>query len=628
MGEMKQFQTESKKLLDMMINSVYTHKEIFLREIISNASDAIDKRHFKSLTDQNFALKEGNFEIFIETDKKNGTLTVRDNGIGMSKDDLETNLGIIAKSGSFDFKNDEEAKKNTDIIGQFGVGFYSAFMVADNIVVKSKKVGESEAYSWSSSGTDGYSIEKIEKPEVGTEVILHLRKDTDDEKYSDYLEEYTIESLVHKYSNYIKYPIKMEVTRSKPKEGEKDKYEDVKEITTLNSMVPLWQKATKDIKEEEYENFYKEKFYDYEKPVKVIHFTSEGVPAFKAMLFIPAKAPYDYYTKTFERGLELYSNGVLIMDKCKDLLPEYLGFVRGVVDSPDLSLNISREMLQHNRQLKVIANAIEKRVKSELVKLQTDKREDYEKFFKAFGLQLKYAVYTSYGMNNDNLKDLLMFTTSKDEKMTTLKEYVGRMQKDQKPIYYAAGGSIDAVKMLPQTEAVIAKGFEVLYFIEEVDEFSIKMLREYDKHEFMNVCDKSLDIDSKEDKEKLKTENESSVSMFDLMKEALDKKVDEVRFSTALKDHPVCLSSEGGVSLEMEKVLNSMPNKQEEVKAKTILEINMNHELAKKLKSLYESDKEKLKTYTKILYAQARLIGGLKIDNPSELSDMVCGLMV
>lgn len=628
MGEMKQFQTESKKLLDMMINSVYTHKEIFLREIISNASDAIDKRHFKSLTDQNFALKEGNFEIFIETDKKNGTLTVRDNGIGMSKDDLETNLGIIAKSGSFDFKNDEEAKKNTDIIGQFGVGFYSAFMVADNIVVKSKKVGENEAYSWTSSGTDGYSIEKIEKPEAGTEVILHLRKDTDDEKYSDYLEEYTIESLVHKYSNYIKYPIKMEVTRSKPKEGEKDKYEDVKEITTLNSMVPLWQKATKDIKEEEYDNFYKEKFYDYEKPVKVIHFTSEGVPAFKAMLFIPAKAPYDYYTKTFERGLELYSNGVLIMDKCKDLLPEYLGFVRGVVDSPDLSLNISREMLQHNRQLKVIANAIEKRVKSELVKLQIDNREDYEKFFKAFGLQLKYAVYTSYGMNNDNLKDLLMFTSSKDEKMTTLKEYVGRMQKDQKPIYYAAGGSIDAVKMLPQTEAVIAKGFEVLYFTEEVDEFSIKMLREYDKHEFMNVCDKSLDIDSKEDKEKLKTENESSVSMFDLMKEALDKKVDEVRFSTALKDHPVCLSSEGGVSLEMEKVLNSMPNKQEEVKAKTILEINMNHELAKKLKALYESDKEKLKTYTKILYAQARLIGGLKIDNPSELSDMVCGLMV
>lgn len=628
MGEMKQFQTESKKLLDMMINSVYTHKEIFLREIISNASDAIDKRHFKSLTDQNFALKEGNFEIFIEKDKKNGTLTIRDNGIGMSKEDLETNLGIIAKSGSFDFKNDEEAKKNTDIIGQFGVGFYSAFMVADNIVVKSKKVGESEAYSWSSSGTDGYSIEKIEKPEEGTEVILHLRKDTDDEKYSDYLEEYTIESLVHKYSNYIKYPIKMEVTRSKPKEGEKDKYEDVKEITILNSMVPLWQKSAKDIKDEEYENFYKEKFYDYEKPVKVIHFTSEGVPAFKAMLFIPAKAPYDYYTKTFERGLELYSNGVLIMDKCKDLLPEYLGFVRGVVDSPDLSLNISREMLQHNRQLKVIANAIEKRVKSELVKLQTDNREDYEKFFKAFGLQLKYAIYTSYGMNNDNLKDLLMFTSSKDEKMTTLKEYVGRIQKDQKPIYYAAGGSIDAVKMLPQTEAVISKGFEVLYFTEEVDEFSIKMLREYDKHEFMNVCDKSLDIDSKEDKEKLKTENESSVSMFDLMKEALDKKVDEVRFSTALKDHPVCLSSEGGVSLEMEKVLNSMPNKQEEVKAKTILEINMNHELAKKLKLLYDSDKEKLKTYTKILYAQARLIGGLKIDNPSELSDMVCGLMV
>lgn len=628
MGEMKQFQTESKKLLDMMINSVYMHKEIFLREIISNASDAIDKRHFKSLTDQNFALKEGNFEIFIETDKKNGTLTIRDNGIGMSKDELENNLGIIAKSGSFDFKNDEEAKKNTDIIGQFGVGFYSAFMVADNIVVKSKKATENEAYSWTSSGTDGYTIEKIDKPEVGTEIILHLRKDTDDEKYSDYLEEYTIESLVHKYSNYIKYPIKMEVTRSKPKEGEKDKYEDVKEITTLNSMVPLWQKSSKEIKDEEYENFYKEKFYDFEKPVKVIHFTSEGVPSFKAMLFIPAKAPYDYYTKTFERGLELYSNGVLIMDKCKDLLPEYLGFVRGVVDSPDLSLNISREMLQHNRQLKVIATAIEKRVKSELVKLQTDKREDYEKFFKAFGLQLKYAVYTSYGMNNDNLKDLLMFTSSKDEKMATLKEYVGRMQKDQKPIYYAAGGSIDAVKMLPQTEAVIAKGFEVLYFTEEVDEFAIKMLREYDKHEFMNVCDKSLDIDSKEDKEKLKTENESSVSMFDLMKEALDKKVDEVRFSTALKDHPVCLSSEGGVSLEMEKVLNAMPNKQEEVKAKTILEINMNHEIAKKLKSLYETDKEKLKTYTKILYAQARLIGGLKIDNPSELSDMVCGLMV
>lgn len=625
--EKKQFQTESKKLLDMMINSVYTHKEIFLREIISNASDAIDKRHFLSLTDQKYSLKDGSFEIFISVDKDKRTITISDNGIGMDKDELENNLGTIAKSGSFDFKQDDEAKGKTDIIGQFGVGFYSAFMVADSIIVNTKKVDSDKAYTWQSSGVDGFTIDETKKDDIGTEIILHLRADNDDEKYSEYLEEFRIRNLISKYSNYIKYPIKMEVTKSRLKEGSKDEYEDYKEVEVLNSMTPLWNKSSKDIKKEEYSSFYKEKFYDFEDPLHTIHFSSDGMPSFKALMFIPSRAPFDYYSKTFEKGLELYSNGVLIMDKCADLLPDYFSFVKGVVDSPDLSLNISREMLQHNKQLKVIAGGLEKKIKNELTKLLEGDRTSYEKFYDAFGLQLKYGIYSSYGMNNETLKDLIMFVSSYEEKKVTLKEYVSRMKSDQKQIYYASGSSIDAVKMLPQAEAVKEKGFEVLYLTAEIDEFSIKALREYDGHEFLNVTDKSLDIDSKEDKEKLKEENEKSATIFDFMKKELGDKVDSVRFSSVLKNHPVCLSTEGNVSLEMENVLNSMPGGDNDVKAKAILEINLNHPIASKIKSLYETDKDKLAKYTKILYSQARLIGGMKIDNPSELSDLVCSLM-
>ena len=625
--EKKQFQTESKKLLDMMINSVYTHKEIFLREIISNASDAIDKRHFLSLTDQKYSLKNGSFEIFISVDKDKRTITISDNGIGMDKDELENNLGTIAKSGSFDFKQDDEAKGKTDIIGQFGVGFYSAFMVADSIIVNTKKVDSDKAYTWQSSGVDGFTIDETNKDDIGTQIILHLRADNDDEKYSEYLEEFRIRNLISKYSNYIKYPIKMEVTKSRLKEGSKDEYEDYKEVEVLNSMTPLWNKSPKDIKKEEYSSFYKEKFYDFEDPLHTIHFSSDGMPSFKALMFIPSRAPFDYYSKTFEKGLELYSNGVLIMDKCADLLPDYFSFVKGVVDSPDLSLNISREMLQHNKQLKVIAGGLEKKIKNELAKLLESDRTSYEKFYDAFGLQLKYGIYSSYGMNNETLKDLIMFISSYEEKKVTLKEYVSRMKSDQKQIYYASGSSIDAVKMLPQAEAVKEKGFEVLYLTAEIDEFSIKALREYEGHEFLNVTDKSLDIDSKEDKEKLKEENEKSATVFDFMKKELGDKVDSIRFSSVLKNHPVCLSTEGNVSLEMENVLSSMPGGDNDVKAKAILEINLNHPIASKIKSLYETDKDKLAKYTKILYSQARLIGGMKIDNPSELSDLVCGLM-
>ena len=625
--EKKQFQTESKKLLDMMINSVYTHKEIFLREIISNASDAIDKRHFLSLTDQKYSLKSGSFEIFIAVDKDKRTITISDNGIGMDKEELENNLGTIAKSGSFDFKQDDEAKGKTDIIGQFGVGFYSAFMVADSITVNTKKVDSDKAYTWQSSGVDGFTIDETTKADIGTEIILHLRADSDDEKYSEYLEEFRIRNLVSKYSNYIKYPIKMEVSKSRLKEGSKDEYEDYKEVDVLNSMTPLWNKNPKDIKKDEYSSFYKEKFYDFEDPLHTIHFSSDGMPSFKALMFIPSRAPFDYYSKTFEKGLELYSNGVLIMDKCADLLPDYFSFVKGVVDSPDLSLNISREMLQHNKQLKVIAGGLEKKIKNELTKLLESDRASYEKFYDAFGLQLKYGIYSTYGMNSETLKDLIMFTSSFEEKKVTLKEYVSRMKSDQKQIYYASGSSIDAVKMLPQAEAVKEKGFEVLYLTAEIDEFSIKALREYDGHEFLNVTDKSLDIDSKEDKEKLKEENEKSATIFDFMKKELGDKVDSVRFSSVLKNHPVCLSTEGSVSLEMENVLSSMPGNDNDVKAKAILEINLNHPIASKIKTLYETDKDKLAKYTKILYSQARLIGGMKIDNPSELSDLVCSLM-
>lgn len=624
----KEFKTESKKLLDMMINSVYTHKEIFLRELISNASDALDKRHFKALDDPEASAAGSEYEINIIPDKDKRTLTITDNGCGMTKDELENNLGTIAKSGSYDFKQDAVAKEKTEIIGQFGVGFYSAFMVADLITVVSRSCGCEEAWQWQSAGVDGYSVEPAEKSSCGTEVILHLREDTEDERYSEYLEEYRIRELIRKYSDYIRYPIRMDVQESVLKEGSEDEYETVIKTATLNSMVPLWRRSRSEVTEDEYNKFYREKFYDYEAPAKVVHFTVDGTVAFDALLFIPSHAPYDYYSKNYEKGLQLYSGGVLIMDKCSDLLPDYFGFVKGVIDSDNLALNISRETLQHDRQLKGIAKAVEKRIKNELAKMLESDREKYEKFFSSLGLQLKFGLYSDYGMHKDVLQDLVLFTSSNEKKLTTLKEYVGRMKEDQKSIYYACGSSIDAAAMLPQSEAVVDKGFEVLYLKDDVDEFALKTLGEYDGKQFVNVCDQSLDISSEEEKASLKTENDTNSEMLTFMKDTLSGAVTAVKFSGSLKDHPVCLSSDGGISLEMEKVLNAMPDANGNIKAETVLEINISHPLAESLKKLYFTDKDKLAKYTKILYSQARLIGGMAIDNPTELSNLVCELMM
>ncbi len=624
----KEFKTESKKLLDMMINSVYTHKEIFLRELISNASDALDKRHFRALNDSSASLESGEYEIWIIPDKERKTLTITDNGCGMAHDELEKNLGTIARSGSYDFKQSEDVKDKTDIIGQFGVGFYSAFMVSDLITVKSKACGSAEAWQWQSAGVDGYTVKPCDKADAGTEIILHLRDDNDDEKYSEYLDEYRIRELVRKYSDYIRYPIKMEVEESKLKEGSKDEYETVKTVATLNSMIPLWKRSASEITEEEYNKFYREKFYDYEAPSKVLHFSVDGTAAFDALLFIPSHAPFDYYSKNYEKGLQLYSSGVLIMDKCSDLLPDYFSFVHGVIDSANLALNISRETLQHDRQLQVIAKAVEKRIKNELAKMLENDREKYEKFYSSLGLQLKFGLYSDYGMHKDVLKDLVMFTSSNEKKLVTLKEYVGRMREEQKSIYYACGSSIEACAMLPQTETVVDKGYEVLYLKDDVDEFALKALNEYEGKSFVNVSDQSLDISTEEEKQSLKAENESSEAMLGFMKDSLSGSVSAVKFTNTLKDHPVCLSSEGGISLEMEKVLNTMPDNDGSIKAQTVLEINLNHPIAQSLKQLYESDKDKLAKYSKILYAQARLIGGMEIQNPTELSNMICDLMV
>ena len=625
----KQFKTESQKLLDMMINSIYTHKEIFLRELISNASDAIDKRYFRSLTDTSVGLDKDAYEIRLAADKDARTLTITDNGIGMTADELENNLGTIAKSGSFDFKKNNTDAADVDIIGQFGVGFYSAFMVADNIRVTSLTVGADKAWVWESSGVDGYTIKEADKAEAGTEIVLHIKPDTDDEKYGDFLEEYRLRSLIKKYSDYIRYPIRMKVSHEKLKEGSDKDYETVIEDETLNSMVPLWKKDASAVTEEEYKNFYTEKFFDYEAPLKVITQKSEGTATYTALLFIPSHAPYNYYTKDYEKGLELYSSGVMIMEKCADLLPDYFGFVKGLVDSSDLSLNISRETLQHDRQLKVMAKAIEKKIKSELLKMLESDRASYEKFFKAFGLQLKYGLYSDYGMHKDVLSDLVMFTSSKEGKLVTLKEYTDGMPADQKAIYYAPGETKERIEMLPQVEAVKAKGYEVLYLTDDVDEFALRMLGKYADKEFRNVTTDALDIASDEEKAKTEEENKNSEGLLSLMKEALGNEVSAVRFTGALKNHPVCLSSEGEVSVEMEKVLNKMPGADEAgVKANIVLEINRDHQVADKLKALYETDKEKVKAYAKILYAEARLIGGLSVENPTEFADLVSDLMV
>lgn len=627
----KQFKTESKKLLDMMVNSIYTHKEIFLRELISNASDAIDKLYFRSLTDDSVKLVHSDYEIRIAADKDARTLTVSDNGCGMSCDELENNLGTIAKSGSFDFKNDPENKngEQIDIIGQFGVGFYSAFMVADSIAVESRVYGSDEAFRWESEGADGYTVSPCEKETAGTIVTLHIKPDSDDENYSEYMDEYKIRSLVKKYSDYIRYPIRMLVSHSKLKEGSDNEYETVTEDETLNSMVPIWKKTASEVTDEEYSQFYQDKYYDYEAPLKVIRQKTEGASNFEALLFIPSHAPFDYYSKDFEKGLQLYSSSVLIMEKCKELLPDHFSFVRGLVDSSDLSLNISREMLQHDRQLKLIAKALEKKIAGELAKMRNNDREKYEKFFAAFGNQLKWGIYSSYGSNKDTLQDLLLFKSSFEGKYVTLSEYVSRMKEGQAKIYYAYGDSIEKIALLPQVEAVIGHGYEVLYLTEDIDEFTLQMLHSYSEKDFLNVCEENLDLSSDEEKEKLKAENEASEDMFKFMKESIGKDVAKVRFSGTLQKHPVSLSSEGNVSMGMEKVLSKMPGAEDQhIKAEIVLEVNVDHPLAARLKDLFASDKDKLAAYSRILYAQARLVSGMSIENPSEVSELVCGLMI
>ncbi len=623
----KQFKAESKKLLDMMINSIYTHKEIFLRELISNASDAMDKLYYHSLQ-ENLALNRSDLTINISPDKEARTLVITDNGIGMTADELETNLGTIAKSGSFDFKNDNEKKEDVDIIGQFGVGFYSAFMVSDKIEVVSKAFGSDEANKWTSKGAEGYTIEPCEKDTNGTVITLYLKENTDDDDYDQYLEEYKIREIVRKYSDYIRYPITMDCQHSHLKEGTEDEYETVTETATLNSMVPLWKKNKNEVTADEYSSFYREKFFDYEEPAKVIHTKIEGQVMFNTLLYIPRHAPFDYYTKSYEKGLQLYSNGVLIMDKCADLLPDYFSFVKGLVDSEDLSLNISREMLQHDAQLKLIAKSLEKKIHSELVKLMKDSRDTYEKVFTAFGMQLKFGLYNSYGTKNDVLSDLIMFHSSNEKKLTTLKEYVGRMKESQDTIYYACGESVAKIDLLPQVEAVKDKGFEILYFTQNVDEFAIKMLNEFDGKKFANICTDGIDLDTDEEKEELKEKNDTGKEMLDFLKETIGEEITAVRFTNKLKNHPVCLTAEGEVSLEMEKTLNAMPANEEKVKANIVLEINANHPIADKLGDLYGTDKDKAANYAKILYAQARLIEGLSVENPTELSNMICDLMV
>ena len=631
----KQFKAESKRLLEMMIHSIYTHKEIFLRELISNASDAIDKLYFKSLTDDKVGLSKDDFAIWIDIDKDARTLKITDNGIGMTEEELEANLGTIANSGSFKFKSENKLEEDNQIIGQFGVGFYSAFMVAKKVTVISKAYGSDKAFRWESEGVDGYTITEDDKESVGTVIILELLDDTDDEKYGEFLDEYRIKGLVKKYSDYSRFPVKMKMQHSRPKEqSEEDKaankpveYEDYIEVETLNSMVPLWKKSKSELKEEDYKHFYTEKFFDYNEPLKYAHVKNEGVPSYNALLYIPSKAPFDYYSKEYEKGLQLYSNGVLIMDKCADLLPDYFSFVKGLVDSEDLSLNISREMLQHDRQLKVIAKSIEKTVSSELKKMLKNEREKYEEFWKAFGMQIKYGIYSDYGMNKDKLQDLLLFASSNEGKLVTLDEYVTAMREEQKYIYYATGESIARIEQLPQTELVKDSGFEILYLTDNIDEFAVKVINKYKDKEFKNVSADDLGLETPEKKEELKAKEEESADMLKTLADALDGKVTKVTLSQRLKSHPVCLTSEGEITLEMEKVLNSLPNDQQ-VHAQRVLEINPEHEIFGKLKAISEAgDTEKLGKYAKLLYTQALMIEGMPVEDPVEFSNLVCELM-
>ena len=621
----RQFKTESKRVLDIMINSIYTNKEIFLRELISNASDAIDKLHYLSLTDKNIKVNNDNLCIKIDTDIEKRELIITDNGIGMTEEELENNLGTIAQSGSLRFKEENSCQNDANIIGQFGVGFYSAFMVSDKVIVESKSYKDDKAYTWESDGSSGYTISSSDKKDNGTKITLHIKEDTEDYKYSDFLTEYKIREIVRKYSEYISYPIKMEVSNTRKKE-DSDEYETYKELTTLNSIVPIWKKNKKDIKNEEYNNFYSDKFYDYSEPLKTIHFNVEGNVTYTAMLFIPSHAPYNYYSKEYEKGLQLYTNGVLIMDRCSDLLPDYYSFVRGVVDTEDIPLNISRETLQDDKNIRLIAKSIESKIKKELLTMLKDNREEYEKFYKAFGMQLKFGIYNDYGINKDKLVDLLMFYSAKEKKYITLSEYVSKLKKGEDNIYYACGESISKIDMLPQVEIFKDKGYDILYLTEYIDEFAIMALGEYEGKKFVNTSSIDTDPSTEKEKEEIKKENDDNTSMLKEMKEILGDNVSEVKFTNRLLKHPVCLNTSGDISTSMEKVINAMPT-EEKITAKEVLLINVNHSISNKLKELYKSNKEEFKKYTKVIYCEARLIEGLSIENPAEFTSLVCELI-
>lgn len=625
--EKKQFQAESKRLLEMMINSIYTQKEIFLRELISNASDAIDKIYYKALTDDKLVFNKDSYYIKVTADKEGRMLTIRDTGIGMTKEELENNLGIIAKSGSLAFKKENEAKDGHNIIGQFGVGFYSAFMVADRVTVVSRALGEESAYKWESTGADGYTIEPTEKDEVGTVITLKIKENTEDESYDEFLEQYRLKSIIKKYSDFIRYPIKMDITGKRLKEGSDNEFEDYEEEQHVNSMVPIWRKNKSELTAEDYEKFYREKHYGFDKPLKHIHISADGAVVYQAILFIPENIPFDYYSREYEKGLELYANGVLIMNKCADLLPDFFSFVKGMVDSESLSLNISREMLQHDRQLKLIAKNIQSKIKSQLQSMLKDEREQYNKFYKSFGRQLKFGVYSDYGQHKDVLQDLLMFYSSKEKKLVTLDEYVSRMPEDQKYIYYASGESNERIEKLPQTELVAEKGYEILYFTDDIDEFAIKMLMNYKEKEFKNVSSGDLGIENEDNKELSESEKNEHTELFGYMGSLLSDKVKSVKASKRLKSHPVCLSTEGEVTIEMEKILKAMPNSGD-VKADKVLEINVNHPVFQSLKTAFENDKDKLNLYTALLYNQALLIEGLPVQDPVEFTNDICKIMV
>ncbi len=620
------FKSESKRLLELMIHSIYTHKEIFLRELISNASDAMDKLYYRTLYDENLSFSKDDFYIRIQADKEKRTLTITDRGIGMTKEELEENLGTIAKSGSLQFKNENEKVDNVDIIGQFGVGFYSAFMVADKVTVTSRAIDSENAFCWEAEDTEGYTITPCTKDSVGTEIVLYLKANAEDENYDEFLDEYRLRAIVKKYSDYIHYPIIMEVEKSRPKVDNKEEYETYREDETLNSMIPVWKKSKSELTEEAYNNFYKDKFYDFENPLSVIHTSVEGLTSYTALLYIPAHAPFDFYTKDFEKGLQLYASGVMIMEKCEELLPECFRFVKGLVDSADLSLNISREILQHDRQLKAIAAHLQKKIKSELLSMLKNDREKYEKFYQNFSRQLKFGVYDNFGRDKELLQELLMFYSSGEKKMVTLSEYVSRMGEEQKYIYYACGESIEKIEKLPQTELVAEKGCEILYFTEDVDEFAIQMLREFEGKAFKSVSAGDLDIETEEEKKENEKKKEENKDLFLFLSEALEGKVKEVRASARLKSHPVCLTTEGALSLEMEKVLNAMPTDQK-VKAERILEINVNHPIFAKLAELLSGDKDKLKQYAGVLYDSALLIEGLPIEDPVAYTNNICELM-